>query len=85
MPISIEKAKTLPTEKRSTGEVAVMELIEFLSGQACNASEIAEFLNVEKAGVYSRLKKLEKKGLIKRVYQEGEDGKRAISYWYVPG
>jgi len=85
MPIPIDKAKQLPKEKKSMGEAATLELIEFLSGQACNAAEIADFWGVNKAGVYSKLSKLVEKGLIQRVYQEEEGGKRAISYWYVPG
>ena len=76
MPIPIEKAKTLPTEKRSMGAVAVEELMEFLADQACNASEIAEFLLVKKEGVYTKLKRLVDEGLLAKVYDEG------LTYWY---
>ncbi len=84
MPIPIEKAKQLPKEKKSMGTASTLELIEFLSDQAYNASEIADFLGVNKSGVYTKLDKLVEKGLIQRVYQKEEPGKRTISYWYVP-
>lgn len=85
MPIPINKAKQLPKEKKSMGEAATLELIEFLSDQACNAAEIADFWGVNKAGVYTKLDKLVEKGLIQRVYRKEEPGKRTVSYWYVPG
>ncbi len=77
MPISLDEAKDLPTEKPEGAKTE--ELMEFLSEQACTASEIAEFLGVRKAGVYTKLKRLTEEGLLKRVYKEG------ISYWYAPG
>ena len=76
MPISIEKARELPTEKKSMGAVAVEELLEFLSDQACNAAEIAEFLQVKKEGVYTKLKRLVEEGLLTKVYDEG------LTHWY---
>ncbi len=84
MPISIDKAKGLPKEKKSVSESWRLELIEFLSEQAYNAAEIAEFLGVDKTGIYSKLEKLVEKGLIQRVYQKQEGRKRALSYWYAP-
>lgn len=83
MPISIEKARTLPKEKKSAGTKATEEILEFLANQAYNAAEIAKFLGIKKEGVYSKMEKLVEKDLVQRVYQE-EEGKRPLSYWYVP-
>lgn len=76
MPINIDEAKKLPTTKKSMGSVAIEELLEFLTEQACNAGEIAEYLGVKKEGVYTKLKRLEDDGLITRVYQDN------LSFWF---
>jgi len=75
MPISKEEAVNLPTEK--TQGAKVEELVEFLGDQACNAGEIAEFLGVRKAGVYTKLKRLVEEGILERVYDS-----KGTSYWF---
>ena len=75
MPISLEDARGLPKEK--TQGAKVEELVEFLSEQACNAGEIAEFLGVRKAGVYTKLKNLVEQEILERVYDE-----KSVSYWF---
>jgi len=75
MPISKEDAMELPKEKMQGAKVE--ELVEFLTEQACNAGEIAEFLGVRKAGVYTKLKRLVEDGILERVY----DAKN-VSYWF---
>lgn len=77
MPLSLDEVKGLPTEK--TQGAKVEELIDFLSEQACTAAEIAEFLTVRKAGVYTKLKKLTEDGILSRVYKDN------VSYWYAAG
>lgn len=77
MPLSLDEVKDLPTEK--TQGAKVEELIDFLSEQACTAAEIADFLTVRKAGVYTKLKKLTEDGILKRVYKDN------VSYWYAAG
>lgn len=74
MPLTLDEVKDLPTEKSQGAKTE--ELIDFLSDQACSASEIAEFLTVRKAGVYTKLKRLTDEGILKRVYKDG------VSYWY---
>lgn len=74
MPLSLDEVKDLPSEKSQGAKIE--ELIEFLSEQACSAAEIADFLQVRKAGVYTKLKKLTDEGALKRVYKDN------TSYWY---
>lgn len=74
MPLSLDEVKDLPTEKQAGAKTE--ELVEFLSEQACSAAEIAEFLDVRKAGVYTKLKRLTEEGTLTRVYKDN------ISYWY---
>ena len=74
MPLSLDEVKDLPTEK--TQGAKTEELIEFLAEQACSAAEIAEFLTVRKAGVYTKLKRLTDEGILTRVYKDN------VSYWY---
>ena len=74
MPLSLSEVKDLPTEK--TQGAKTEELIEYLSDQACSASEIADFLEVRKAGVYTKLKRLTDEGVLARVYKDN------VSYWY---
>lgn len=75
MPISLSEAKELPREK--TQGAKVEELVEFLNEQACNAGEIAEFLGVRKAGVYTKLKRLVEEEILERVYDA-----KGVSYWF---
>ena len=74
MPLTLEEVKDLPSEK--TQGAKTEELIEFLSDQACSAAEIAEFLGVRKAGVYTKLKRLTDEEVLARVYKDN------VSYWY---
>jgi predicted transcriptional regulator len=74
MPISLDEAKNLPQEK-SAG-IGAEALVEELSKNAMSASEISDFLGVKKAGVYTKLKRLEENGIIKRVFKDD------VAYWY---
>lgn len=75
MPIPLNEARELPKEK--TQGAKVEELVEFLGEQACNAGEIAEFLGVRKAGVYTKLKRLVEEEILERVYDA-----KGVSYWF---
>ncbi len=74
MPITLDEARDLPQEK--VAGAGTEELLAYLADKACTATEIADFLEVKKAGVYTKLKKLEENGVLKRVYKEN------TSYWY---
>jgi len=76
MPISLEEFEKLAVDKKAAISQKYNELLEFLSGQAYTTAEVAVFLNISNTSAFSVLKRLEKKGVVIRRYDQ--TGK---SYW----
>ena len=73
LPISLDEFKRLSKEKTATAPPS--QLLEFLGDNAFTNKEIAAFLGVSPNNALSRMKRLEKKGLVVR----GFSG--ATIYW----
>ena len=78
MPIPIDQFKTLPrVEKGSKGaSVSNEDLIAELTKHALSTKEVSTFLGVQTGTAYSRLQRLEGKGIVFRV--KGDDN---LTYW----
>lgn len=72
MPLTVEEARKLPSDRQEIEE----ELLEYMS-EFRNAKEIADFLDVNVGGIYSKLIQLEDDGKIIREIK----GESNLSYW----
>jgi len=88
MPISLDKFKSLPKIEKGTQDgpkITNESLIEQLKVEAMTTKEAAKFCEIQTGSAYSRLSKLEAKGIVARAFDEDEN----ITYWgynadYVP-
>jgi len=75
MPKPLDEFKNLQEAKPQISKVSNEELLKFLSSEMHTTKEVAAFLGVENGTAFSRLRRMEKNGLVVR----GWEGNR--SWW----
>ena len=73
MPKDLSEFKNLSEARPQTTKVSNEELVAFLSKSMASTKEVAAFLGVENGTAFSRLRRMEKNGVITRKY-EGPKG-----------
>lgn len=73
MPKDLKEFANLQEAKPATTKVSNEELVKFLSKAMASTKEVAAFLGVETGTSFSRLRRMEKNGIITRKY-EGPKG-----------
>jgi len=81
IPIPIDKFKDLPPAAERGPAVANEQLLTKLSSDAMPTKEVAGFLGVQTGSAYSRLTKLEAKGVVERRMYEGVQYWGAVADW----
>jgi len=73
LPKALDEFKNLQEAKPQTTKVSNEELVKFLSKAMASTKVVAAYLGVETGTAFSRLRRLEKSGVITRKY-EGPKG-----------
>lgn len=69
MPKALEEFQALTEAKPQISKVSNEKLLEFLSKEMHTTKETAQFLGVENGTAFSRLKRMEKNGIITRRWE----------------